>query len=92
MAELQQGGKFIVYQYCYSILVMTFKRASDVYYIGPGKSAFLKGLRFTLFSLCFGWWGFPWGVIWTISTITKNCLGGIDVTAIAVANMERSAA
>ena len=28
--ELQQGGKFVLYQYCISLLVITFKRSSKI--------------------------------------------------------------
>jgi hypothetical protein len=27
-----------------------------------------------LFSLAFGWWGFPWGLIWTPIQIGKNVM------------------
>ncbi len=78
--ELKRGGKFVVYQYCVSIVVMTFKRGSDVYFIKNGESSFAKGLLFTLISFLFGWWGIPWGPIYTIGSIVTNCSGGKDVT------------
>jgi hypothetical protein len=28
-----------------------------------------------LFSFCLGWWGFPWGIIFTPLQITKNVIG-----------------
>jgi hypothetical protein len=34
------------------------------------------GLRASLVSALFGWWGFPWGPIWTISSIFTNAVGG----------------
>jgi hypothetical protein len=34
------------------------------------------GLRASLVSALFGWWGFPWGPIWTISSIFTNAGGG----------------
>lgn len=78
--ELNQGGKFVTYQFCISILVMTFKRGSSVYFIKKGESAFVKGLKYTLLSLLLGWWGIPWGPIYTISSVVTNCMGGKDVT------------
>ena len=78
--ELQQGGKFVVYQYCISIIVMTFKRGSSVYFIRNGESAFGKGITYTLISLFVGWWGIPWGPIYTIGSIITNCSGGKDIT------------
>ena len=37
--EVQQGANFVMFQYCISVLVMTFKRPSDIYYIRPGGRA-----------------------------------------------------
>lgn len=78
--ELQQGGKFVIYQYCISILIMTFKRSSNVYFIRHEENAVLKGLPFTLLSLVLGWWGIPWGPIYTIQSLWVNLKGGRDVT------------
>jgi hypothetical protein len=78
--ELQRGGKFITFQYCISILVMTFKRQSNIYFIKADENAVVKGLPFTLLSLFLGWWGIPWGIIYTIETLGINFKGGRDVT------------
>jgi hypothetical protein len=78
--ELQRGGKFVTFQYCISILVMTFKRRSNIYFIKADENAIVKGLPFTLLSLFLGWWGIPWGIIYTIETLGINFKGGRDVT------------
>ena len=78
--ELQQGGKFVMYQYCISILIMTFKRSSNVYFIRHEENAVLKGLPFTLLSLVLGWWVIPWGPIYTIQSLWVILMGGWDVT------------
>jgi hypothetical protein len=78
--ELQRGAKFVQYQYCISILVMTFKRFSKITYIAPEESATIKGLGFTLLTLVAGWWGIPWGPIWTIEALWVNLRGGKDLT------------
>lgn len=75
-----RGGKFVIYQYCFSIIVMSFKRGSDIHFVPPGESALKKGLPYTAMSLVVGWWGFPWGPIFTIGTLFKNLGGGVDVT------------
>lgn len=85
--ELKQGGKFVVYQYCISILVMTFRRSSGIYFIRSGESTVVKGLPFTLLALLFGWWGIPWGPIYTITSIWTNFNGGKDVTQEVIASM-----
>ena len=89
-AEINQGGKFVIYQFCISILVMTFKRSSNVYFITHDQNAVVKGLPFTLLSLVFGWWGIPWGPIYTIQSVVVNFQGGKDVTKEVLASMASS--
>lgn len=85
--EIQQGGKFVVYQYCISLLVITFKRSSNIYFISHDGSAMVKGLPFTLLSLVLGWWGIPWGPIYTIQSVWVNFQGGKNVTNEVLASM-----
>ena len=68
-------------QYCISILVMTFKRPSAVYFIPAAKSHWGDSLPYTFLSICLGWWGFPWGFVYTPSALYTNMRGGRDVTA-----------
>jgi hypothetical protein len=79
--QLRNGARFVVYQYCISIIVMSFKRSSGIYFIPAGGSAVGKGALWSLPSLLLGWWGIPWGPIWTIQSLWRNLGGGIDVTA-----------
>lgn len=78
--EIQRGARFVFFQYCISIVVLTFRRASDIYFLRQGESAVTKGLPFTLLSLVAGWWGIPWGPIYTIQSVYNNSRGGKDVT------------
>ena len=78
--EVQSGAKFIIFQYCVSIGIMTFRRSSDVYFVRVGESAWKKGLGFTAMTLFLGWWGIPWGFIYTPTIIYANLKGGKDVT------------
>jgi hypothetical protein len=87
--EIQRGGKFVMYQYCISILVMTFRRPSDVYFIRSNESAVSKGLLFSAISLFLGWWGFPWGPIYTIGSFITNFGGGKDVTQNVLASFQQ---
>jgi hypothetical protein len=79
--ELSEGARFVVFEYCISVLILTFKRSSEVHYLRPGESALLKGLPYTLLSLVCGWWGFPFGLIYTPMAVFTNLSGGRDVTA-----------
>jgi len=78
--EIENGARFVTYQYCVSILVMTFKRSSDIYFIRAGEGRFGKGIGMSFMSLLLGWWGLPWGPIYTIGALFSNCTGGTDVT------------
>lgn len=89
--EIQQGGKFVIYQYCISILILTFKRSSNIYFISHEENAVVKGLPFTLISFFLGWWGIPWGPIYTIQSIWVNFSGGKDITREVIASMTASA-
>ena len=84
---LQSGGKFVVYQYCISVLIITFRRVSDVFFIRPGESTVSKGLPYSLLSFLLGWWGIPWGPIHTVGALITNFGGGKDVTAAVVSSL-----
>jgi hypothetical protein len=78
--DVRRGGRFVIYLYCISLLVVTFRRPSAVVYVPAGQSAFFKGLPYTLLSLIGGWWGLPWGPIRTLEAVFTNIGGGKDVT------------
>lgn len=87
--QVQAGGKFVIFQYCISVIVMTFRRPSDIYFIKAGESAVSKGIGFTLLSLLLGWWGIPWGPIYTIASLVTNFNGGKDVTNEVLASLRQ---
>ena len=35
--EIQHGGKFVLFQYCISIIVITFRRPSDIYFFAARR-------------------------------------------------------
>lgn len=87
--ELQRGGRFVLYYYTVSVVVMTFRKGSDIFFLHSGESAAKKGLPFTLISLVAGWWGIPFGPIFTIQSLWVNLRGGKDVTATVVASLNQ---
>lgn len=78
--EIARGARFVAYQWCLSLLVVTLKRGTRIYYLKPGETGFLAGFFWSAFTLVAGWWGFPWGPIYTIGSLWTNLRGGIDVT------------
>lgn len=78
--EVQRGGRFVQYQYCVSALVVTFKQGTDIYFVRAGESRIGKGLGWILLTALAGWWGIPWGPIYTVQSLWYNLKGGHDVT------------
>ena len=78
--DLQRGAKFVVYRYTISLVLITFRRGSDIYFIRPGQSAVSKGLGFSALTFVAGWWGIPFGPIFSIGSLWTNFSGGKDVT------------
>ncbi|MEO5979035.1 MAG: hypothetical protein ABIS36_20175 [Chryseolinea sp.] len=78
--ELAYGAKFVMYQYTISVVLMTFKRSSDIYFVRANENCVITGLPFTIMSFVLGWWGFPWGPIYTIGSLYRNLSGGTDIT------------
>lgn len=85
--ELNQGARFVVFSYAISVVILTFKRGSAIFYIRPGESVLVKGMPYTLLSLVAGWWGIPFGPIFTIWALVTNLGGGKDVTGDVIAAM-----
>ena len=81
--EIQRGGRFFFYQYCVSLLMITFRRNSSVSFIRAGENAVLKGLPFTLLSLVLGWWGIPFGLVWTPMALARNAKAMDKLRALA---------
>ena len=83
--EIQRGAKLVFYQYAISVLVMSFRRSSDIYFVTTEQPFTRARLGYSLLSLVAGWWGFPWGPIFTFQSLWTNLSGGRNVTAQVVA-------
>ncbi len=81
MIGVQGGAKFVVFKYAVSILIMTFNPNSEVHYIRPGESTLRFSIGHSILTLVAGWWGVPWGPIYSISSLYHNMRGGKDVTS-----------
>ena len=75
------GGRLVVYEYCISLVFITLRRPTKVTILRLGEKGIVRGLPYSLVSLVLGWWGLPWGVIYTPLTILTNLRGGFDVTS-----------
>jgi hypothetical protein len=77
---VEAGGRFVLFTYCISILVMTFRRSSEVTFLQRDQDGAGEAIKYSLVSGLVGWWGIPWGPIWTIGALFSNAWGGKDVT------------
>jgi hypothetical protein len=78
--QVLEGGRFVAFQYCFSVLIMTFRRSSPVMFLRGDEDGAQSAFSYSLISLVAGWWGIPWGPIWTIATLITNARGGKDLT------------
>jgi hypothetical protein len=90
-AELQAGGRFVFFELCISFLLVTWRRPSDIFLLRAGERGLARGLPYTLLTLLLGWWGIPWGLVYTPQVLLTNLGGGRDVTEAARALLRTAA-
>ncbi|AYL96958.1 hypothetical protein [Mucilaginibacter celer] len=73
---LNKGGKIVIYGYCISLIALTYRLISPPHLIRPGESQSKFKRHYNTLSLIFGWWGFPWGPIYSIDMIKVNAKNG----------------
>lgn len=88
--ELNRGGRFVVYYFAISIVIMTFRRGSHIYFLRSHEHAIRFGWKYLLLSMVVGWWGFPWGPIYTLQSVF-TAFTGKDVTRDVMAQLSRGA-
>jgi hypothetical protein len=74
------GYRFVFFEFCLSFLFVTIRRPSALYFLRPGDGAWRKRIGYTAVTLFCGWWGVPWGLIYSPIVIVGNLMGGCDVT------------
>jgi hypothetical protein len=89
--RLQGGARLVFFEYCISFVFVTLRRPSAVMLLGPGERGLVRGLPYTLISLMLGWWGLPWGLVYTPRAVFTNLCGGRDVTAEVYAFLQTTA-
>lgn len=63
------------YRYCYSYIVMTSSRSSGFYLAdGTENDEEAKNAKLTcqLITALSGWWGIPWGIIYSVQFLVSN--------------------
>lgn len=73
--------RLVRFQACLSFLVVSTKAPSR-YCVEAYDYVFPIGLVFSLVTLVLGWWGLPWGPLWTLQVLRLN-LGGGETQVVA---------
>ena len=65
--EITPATQLVSYTYVISLLVVTFRRSTRYYFAeAERQEAILAKILCILCNLTIGWWGIPWGPIWTV--------------------------
>jgi hypothetical protein len=80
MAELAAGGRLVFFEFCISVVFATLRCPTRIRLLRPGQYRWFRALPYTILSFLLGWWGLPWGPIFTALVIFNNLRGGQDVT------------
>ncbi|MBU3580774.1 J domain-containing protein [Polynucleobacter sp. AP-Capit-er-40B-B4] len=66
--------RYAIFYKVYSYLVMTHKDATQGMYCAT--CAAKQALKCSAITWFFGWWGFPWGPLYSVPALFRNLLGG----------------
>ncbi|MFC1574704.1 hypothetical protein ACFL3Z_01330 [Gemmatimonadota bacterium] len=67
------------YQVALSFLIVSFKVPSRYYHENESPPWFLPVLL-TATTFVLGWWGIPWGPVYTVQVLARNLRGGLKET------------
>src|SRR5581483_10638391 len=85
---IREGHRCVRFEYCISVVAVTFRFRTAVCLTGSWQARYLYGLAYSLLALAFGPWGVPWGPILTVRAVWENLRGGEDVTAQLLSRLE----
>ena len=89
--ELDRGARFVMFDYVVSVVILTFRQRSNIYFVRSDEGTFVRSLGYIMATCLFGWWGIPWGPIFSIGAIATNLGGGSDVTNEVLAMLNEAA-
>lgn len=79
-STIESGGQFVVFLYCFSFLVFSFRRFSKAILIENNEALENHKIKYNRISYLFGWWAVPYGIGNTLACIKLNKQGGINVS------------
>lgn len=71
--EISPTSVLVSYTYVISFIVITYRKSTRYYFLeAEKKEATRAKILCNLCNLICGWWGIPWGPIWTIKETVCN--------------------
>lgn len=89
--QIEQGKRFVVFRYCFSLIKITVNRFSKAYLIDKNTNIRKLKRKYDLVTIFFGWWGIPYGPTNSLRALRTNNSGGIDVTGDIMLNIDEDA-
>lgn len=87
VADVMQGSRYVIYPFVVSILVLSFRRNfGGVRVVRTGSWPIVPLFGAALTTIALGWWGFPWGLIWSPIALFQLWNGGRDFTKDILSN------
>jgi hypothetical protein len=78
---VMSGHRFVTIPYVVSVVILSFRRGlGGVHVVKTGEWPVGKVIGATAITSLCGWWGFPFGIIWTVISLFHLWKGGSDVT------------
>lgn len=71
---LSYATRLRIYHMVLSFLFVSFRTQSQLI-VHPSRRAMATRIGYDAVNLIFGWWGIPWGPIWTVRAILSNARG-----------------
>jgi hypothetical protein len=78
--DVLRGGRFRTFPWSFSLVILSFRRSSPLIYVPANQWVGGHAWLWTLPSLFLGWWGIPWGFLFTLMNIYRNAMGGRELT------------
>jgi hypothetical protein len=78
---VMEGTRFITIPYAFSIIILSFRRSmGSVHQVDSVNWPISQVILAAVITTLFGWWGIPFGVIWSILSLFYLWSGGRDST------------
>lgn len=87
LKAISNGARFVVFQYCVSPIVLSWRRFSPAILVLDDSELEEYKIKYNQISRFFGWWSIPYGPRNTLRSFRVNAKGGIDMTEDILLNL-----